>query len=79
MCRDTVDYDRLIIETVWIRDGPIDTKGGGLGFFLATSYFFLSLCTTSYFFKSKLQRVFFYFFENNTLKSEKCKRKQHIE
>ena len=35
----------------FFRDGPFDIQGGGLGFFLATSYFFLSFCTTSYFFQ----------------------------
>ena len=49
----------------------ISRGGGGLGFFLATSYFFLSFCTTVIFFKSKLQQVFFIFLKNNTLKSEK--------
>ena len=33
------------------RDGPFDIQGGGLGFFLATGYFFLSFSTTSYFFQ----------------------------
>ena len=33
-------------------DGPFDIRGGGgLGFFRETSYFFLSFCTTRYFFQ----------------------------
>ena len=35
------------------RDGPFDIQGGGLDFFLATSYFCLSFCTKSYFFFQK--------------------------
>ena len=50
------------------RDLPFDIQGG-LGFFLTTSYFFLSFCT----------RSFLIFLKNNTLKSEKCKREQHTE
>ena len=52
-----------------IRDGPFDIQRG-LGFFLATSYFFSLFAQQVIFFKSKLQQVFFL---NNTLKSEKCK------
>ena len=62
--------------------GPFDIQGGGLGFFLATSYFFLSFCTTSYFFSKVNCNKFFIFLKknNNTLKSEKCPtRKQHTE
>ena len=36
---------------VFLRDGPFDIQGGGLGFFLATSYFFSSFCTKSNFFE----------------------------
>ena len=39
-----------IMNSFYIRDGPFDIQGG-LGFFLATSYFFLSFSTTSYFFQ----------------------------
>ena len=60
-----------------VRDGPFDIHGGA-GIFPRDKLFFLSFSITSYFFKSKPQQVF-YFFEKNTLKSEKCKRKQHIE
>ena len=75
----SVTSTTTVAGKIIVRDGPFDIQGGGgLGFFLATSYFFLSFCTTSNFFKSKLQQVF-YFLKNNTLKSEKCKRKQHIE
>ena len=41
---------------ILVTDHLISGGGGGLGFFLATSYFFLSFCTTSSFFKSKLQQ-----------------------
>ena len=61
-------------------DGPFDIQGGGgLGFFLPTSYFFSLFAKQVIFFKSKLNMFFLFFSKNNTLKSEKCKRKQHIE
>ena len=43
-----------------LRDGPFDIQGG-LGFFLATSYFFLSFCTTSYFLQEKTATNFLFF------------------
>ena len=51
------------------------SRGGGLGFFLGTSYFFLCFCTTSYFFQKQTATSFLFFGKKNTLKSEKCKRK----
>ena len=47
MCYFTSDQRNVLM------DGPFDIQGGGggLGFFLATSYFFLSFCTTNYFFQ----------------------------
>ena len=59
---------------IWdvVSDGPFDIIG--LGFLVATSYFF-----------SLFAQVIFsivtcnkFFFSNNTFKSEKYKRKQHI-
>ena len=50
------------VHQTCIRDGPFDIQGGGgLGFFLVTSYFFLSFNTTSYFF-SKVNRNKFFIF-----------------
>ena len=43
-----------------IRDGPFDIQGG-LGFFLATSFFFSVFAQQVIFFKSKLQQVFYFF------------------
>ena len=41
-----------------VRDGP---GGGGLVFFLTTSYFFLSFCTTGYFLKANCNKFFQFF------------------
>ena len=51
--------------------------GGLLGFFLTTSYFFSLFAQQVFFSKVNCNKCFFS--KNNTLKSEKCKRKQHIE
>ena len=48
-----------------VRDGPFDIQGG-LGFFLATSYFFVSFCKASFFSKVNCNK-FFIFSKNNTL------------
>ena len=41
-----------VLSVSTIRDRPFDIRGGGggLGFFLVTSYIFLSFSTISYFF-----------------------------
>ena len=66
--------------TTIVRDGPFDIPGGGGARIFPCNklFFFLSLYTTSYFFKSKLQQVF-YIKKNIKLNTEKCKQKQHIE
>ena len=61
-----------------VRDGPFDIQGGGWDFSSRQVIFFPLFAQQVIIFKSKLQQVF-YFFLNNTLKPEKCKRKQHIE
>ena len=61
-----------------LRDGPFDIQGGGWDFSLRRVIFFSHFAQQLIFFKSELQQDF-YFFGKNTLKSEKCKRKQHIE
>ena len=60
------------------RDGPFDIQGGGAGIFPHDKLFFLSFSKKLFFFKVNRNK-FFIFLKNNTLKSEKCKRKQHIE
>ena len=47
------------------RDGPFDIHGGGGGIYPRDKLFFLSFCTTSNFFKNKLQQVFLFFFTYN--------------
>ena len=66
------DLPWFTLNMYTFRDGPFDIQGGGLVFFLATHYFFSLFAQQVIFFKSKLQQVF-YFFESNTIKSEKCK------
>ena len=61
-----------------VRDGPFDIQGGGWDFSSRQVIFFSVFAQQVIFFKSKLQQVFD-FFEKNTIKSEKCNRKQHIE
>ena len=45
---DRIKHGNSKNHHLW-TDHLISRGGGGLGFFLATSYFFLSFCTTSYF------------------------------
>ena len=67
----------LILKSLNIRDGPFDIQGGWD--FSSRQVIFFSLSAQQViFFKSKPQQVIF-FLKNNTIKSEKCKRKQHIE
>ena len=61
-----------------VRDGPFDIQGS-IWYFSSRQVVFFSLFANQVmFFKSKVQQVSF-FSKNNTLKSEKCKRKQHTE
>ena len=53
------------------------SRGGGWDFSSRQVIFFTPFAQQVIFFKSILQQVFF--LKDNTLKSEKCKRKQHIE
>ena len=63
-----------------VRDGPFDIQGGGWDFSSRQVIFFSLFAQQVIFFKSKLQQVFLFFEKiNYTLKSEKCKRKQHTE
>ena len=62
-----------------VRDGPFDIQGSrGWDISSRQVVLFLFLQNKLFFFKSKVQQVSI-FSKNNTLKSEKCKRKQHIE
>ena len=69
---------------VIFRDGPFDTSirggwAGGRHFSPMTSYFFSVFAKQVIFSKVYTATSFFYFFENNTFKLEKCKRKQPTE
>ena len=64
--------------TYMVRDGPFDIQGGGWDFSSRQVIIFSLFAQQVIFFKSKLQQVFV-FKKFNTLKSEKCKRKQNIE
>ena len=70
----------LLTVIIWVKGRTIwYPGGGGLVFFLGISYFFSLFAKQVIFFKSKLQQVFYNFWKNNTIKSEKCKWKQHDE
>ena len=58
----------------WLGTDHLISRRGGLGFFLATSYFLLSFAPQVFFSKVHWNK-FFIFLKNNTLK---CNRKQQI-
>ena len=60
LCRVKVYGTCSSKNMIVLRDGPFDIQGG-LGFFLATSYFFLCFCTTCYFFQKQTATSFLFF------------------
>ena len=65
----------------YLRDGPFDIQGGGggAGIFPRDKLFFSLFLHNKLFFSKVNCNKIFIFLGKNTLKSEKCKRKQQIE
>ena len=61
-----------------LRDGPFDIQGGGWDFSSRQVIFSLFFAQQVIFSKVNCNK-FFIFFKNNTLNSENCTQKQHIE
>ena len=61
-----------------VRDGPFDIRGGGWDFSSRRVIFFSLFAQQVIFSKVNCNKIFI-FLGKNTLKSEKCKGKQHIE
>ena len=76
--RDRQESKKVVLFHLKVRDGPFDIQGGA-GIFPRDELFF-SLFLHNKLFSSKVNcNKIFFFFGKNTLKSEKCKRKQHTE